>query len=57
MDDIGIEYEGNDTYICYLKTDAGDVIGPLRLDIDDVQLGLPKFDEEPKEQNQDAGKM
>ena len=57
MDDIGIEYEGNDTYICYLKTDAGDVIGPLRLDIDDIQLGLPKFDEEPKEQNQDAGKM
>lgn len=57
MDDVGIEYEGNDTYICYLKTDAGDVIGPLRLDIDDVQLGLPKFDEEPKEQNQDAGKM
>ena len=57
MDDVGIEYEGNDTYICYLKTDAGDVVGPLRLDIDDVQLGLPKFDEEPKEQNQDEGKM
>lgn len=57
MDDVGIEYQGNDTYICYLKTDAGDVVGPLRLDIDDVQLGLPNFDEEPKEQNQDTGKM
>ncbi|XP_052073541.1 homeobox protein 2-like isoform X2 [Mytilus californianus] len=53
MEDVGDEYEGNDVYLCYLKTDAGDVIGPLRLDIEDVQLGLPKFDQDKQDQNQD----
>ncbi|CAG2204240.1 KIF12 [Mytilus edulis] len=53
MDDVGSEYEGNDVYMCYLKTDAGDVIGPLRLDIEDVQLGLPNFNQDKTVQNQD----
>lgn len=58
INDIGAEYGGNDIYLCYLKTDAGDVIGPLRLDIEDVQLGLPRFKQENidnKEQNEDPG--
>lgn len=41
LDDIDSVYEGNDAYLCYLMTDDGGMAGPLRLDINDVQVGLP----------------
>ncbi|XP_056020709.1 uncharacterized protein LOC125672587 isoform X4 [Ostrea edulis] len=41
LNDIDSVYEGNDAYVCYLMTDDGGMAGPLRLDINDVQVGLP----------------
>ncbi|XP_052713147.1 uncharacterized protein LOC128187081 isoform X5 [Crassostrea angulata] len=41
LGDIDSVYEGNDAYLCYLMTDDGGMAGPLRLDINDVQVGLP----------------
>ncbi|XP_041349655.1 uncharacterized protein LOC121368954 isoform X2 [Gigantopelta aegis] len=35
------EYEGGDIYLCYLVTESGAAIGPMRLDIDDIEMGLP----------------
>ncbi|XP_046363607.2 uncharacterized protein LOC124140214 isoform X1 [Haliotis rufescens] len=43
LDDFNIveEYDGNDIYLCYLMTDSGATIGPMRLDIEDIEIGLP----------------
>lgn len=41
MDDIDEKYEGNDIYVFYLMTDEGAIIGPFRMDIENVQIGLP----------------
>ena len=44
--DVGEEYRGGDIYVCYLMTDQGAVLGPMRLDIHDIKLGLPPHDHE-----------
>lgn len=44
FDEIETEMDGNELYVCYLLTDDGEKIGPLKLDIDDVQIGLPNPD-------------
>lgn len=41
LDDIETEMDANELYLCYLVTDGGEKIGPIRLDINDVQIGLP----------------
>lgn len=46
MDDIEEEYEGNDIYVFYLMTDEGAILGPFRMDIENVEIGLPKNVEE-----------
>ena len=42
IEDIEEGLDDNDIYVCYLVTDDGAAIGPMRLDIEDVQVGLPK---------------
>ncbi|KAK0054118.1 kinesin-like protein KIF12, partial [Biomphalaria pfeifferi] len=39
--DIESVYPGGDTYIFYMQTSLGEVIGPLRFDVEDVVMGLP----------------
>lgn len=46
LDDIDGVYEGKDLYMCYLKTEAGALVGPMRLDIEDISMGLPKPDDD-----------
>ncbi|XP_033747894.1 kinesin-like protein KIN-14R isoform X4 [Pecten maximus] len=46
LDDVNLEdvegvYEGKDIYMCYLKTEQGALVGPLRFDIEDISIGLP----------------
>ncbi|XP_062588014.1 uncharacterized protein LOC134249696 isoform X1 [Saccostrea cucullata] len=59
LGDIDSVYEGNDAYICYLMKDDGGMAGPLRLDINDVQLGLPSEvqvkENEPGMRNRQTG--
>nr|XP_022337119.1 uncharacterized protein LOC111133229 isoform X6 [Crassostrea virginica] len=50
LDDIDSVYEGKDAYICYLMTEEGGMAGPLRLDINDVQVGLPSQVEVKKDE-------
>ena len=45
IDELDEGLEDNDIYVCYLVTDNGAAIGPMRLDIEDVQMGLPKAQE------------
>ncbi|KAJ8312603.1 hypothetical protein KUTeg_009976 [Tegillarca granosa] len=40
-DDIEEEYTENEIYLCYLMTESGAIAGPLQLNIDNVQIGLP----------------
>ena len=42
LDDIEEGLDDNEIYVCYLVTDDGAAIGPMRLDIEDIQIGLPK---------------
>ena len=42
IDDIEEGLDDNEIYVCYLVTDDGAAIGPMRLDIEDVQIGLPQ---------------
>lgn len=44
FDDIETEMDEKEIYVCYLLTDDGEKIGPLKLDIDDVGIGLPNPD-------------
>ena len=55
IDEIEEGLDENEIYVCYLVTDDGTAIGPLRLDIEDVQLGLPKggAPQADKETNED----
>ncbi|KAK7087618.1 hypothetical protein V1264_021644 [Littorina saxatilis] len=39
--EIDEEYGGGDTYVFYIKTDDGSIVGPLRFDVESVELGLP----------------
>ncbi|KAL3857944.1 hypothetical protein ACJMK2_012569 [Sinanodonta woodiana] len=41
LDDIEEEFVGNEIYVCYLVTDEGAAVGPFKLDIEDIKLGLP----------------
>ncbi|XP_045172433.2 uncharacterized protein LOC123534316 isoform X3 [Mercenaria mercenaria] len=41
LDDVVTELDEKELYVCYLVTDNGEKIGPMRLDINDVQIGLP----------------
>ena len=41
LDNIDTEMDGNELYVCYLVTDDGDKIGPFKLDINDMKIGLP----------------
>ncbi|XP_052800078.1 uncharacterized protein DDB_G0283697-like isoform X6 [Mya arenaria] len=53
LDNIETEMDGNELYVCYLVTDNGEKIGPLKLDINDVKVGLPnaeKLDKLMKEE-------
>lgn len=43
---VGVEdeesgYTEGDVYVLYLETKDGGIVGPLRFDVDDVQIGLP----------------
>lgn len=44
LDDVQTEMDEKELYVCYLVTDNGEKIGPMRLDINDVQIGLPNPD-------------
>ena len=44
LDDVVTEMDEKELYVCYLVTDSGEKIGPMRLDINDVQVGLPNPD-------------
>lgn len=35
------KYVGGDMYVFYLETSDGELVGPLRFDVEDVQIGLP----------------
>ncbi|KAK3594778.1 hypothetical protein CHS0354_030719 [Potamilus streckersoni] len=41
LDDIEEEFVGNEIYVCYLVTDEGAAVGPFKLDIEDIKIGLP----------------
>ena len=41
FDDIETEMDERELYVCYLVTDDGEKIGPLKLDINDAKIGLP----------------
>ena len=61
LDEIEEGLDENEVYVCYLVTDDGAAIGPLKLDIEDVQIGLPKggvpnADKETNEENQEPEK-
>ncbi|XP_067673058.1 uncharacterized protein [Haliotis asinina] len=53
LDDFNIveEYDGNDIYLCYLMTDSGATIGPMRLDIENVEIGLPGMNKGDNSEN------
>lgn len=53
LDDIEEGLDENEIYVCYLVTDDGAAIGPLRLDIEDIQIGLPKVGE-PKPETENS---
>ncbi|KAL8615755.1 hypothetical protein ACOMHN_040250 [Nucella lapillus] len=42
-DDVEIEedYAGGDRYVFYLQTEEGAVIGPLKFDVEEIEMGLP----------------
>ncbi|XP_021373159.1 uncharacterized protein LOC110463124 isoform X1 [Mizuhopecten yessoensis] len=46
LEDVEGIYEEKDIYLCYLKTEQGALVGPLRFDIEDISIGLPKPDTE-----------
>ena len=54
LEDIETEMDENELYVCYLLTDDGESIGPLKLDIDDVQIGLPRISKEGEELDRQA---
>ena len=39
--DIQEEYGGGDTYVFYLQTDDGNIVGPLKFDVEGIDMGLP----------------
>jgi len=61
FDDIETEMDERELYVCYLVTDDGEKIGPLKLDINDAKIGLPnpeKFKDlqEKADQEESEGK-
>lgn len=41
LENYDVTYPGGDVYVFYLQTKEGRVVGPLRFDVEDVEMGLP----------------
>ena len=58
MGDVEVEtvYEGGDTYVFYLQTEDGSIVGPLRFDVEGLDLGLP-VPSEPRSESEPTGNL
>ncbi|KAH9525236.1 Kinesin- protein 12 [Bulinus truncatus] len=54
--DVQSLYNGGDTYIFYIQSEQGEIIGPLRFDVENILMGLP-FPEEQKNESRHTGLM